>query len=828
MAINWINYGSGEHVSLGLEWNMSTTDTTVSIAPVIYRWDEQNTDNSGSTYKEELWYEPDGSVGEWGWYGWGSGSGERQLDSFNKRTYQREASEYTVDLYLYTDSSFGTYYGGWINLGSQEAHWSITVPALATYTVQYNLNGGSGSFANQTKTHGTNLTLRSGTPTRANYAFSGWKGSDGNTYQPGATYTGNAALTLTAQWTIVSQYSVVYHANGGSGSNITDRQYVGSTLQTRAADTYTRANYTFKNWTTKSDGGGTSYNANVPIGGGATADQVINLYAQWNPVIVLPNITGISATRTNSSYTTPDDDGSYAKITYTYKQGTSGGSPVSDTAVVTITPSDGATASFVSGLSGGVVHAANVNPDKSYTVTIQAKSGSTVRASASVVIPSMVIPFDIIRAENTSGLSEYGIGIGKAPSATNRIESEYAIYASAHGMTINSNDATQSDNLQSVFLLSDASDKYVGRIAVASDSYNNSVGTAFMARRQVGGTNYDNMLKLLVGSDGSSIVRVTDAAPWRQAVGIGQNLLKSSYLLNGEWERSTGPTNTKLGSVGQQVGWTVGNHASTEGRWIIQRGVRLSAGTKYTASAYVEMTSHTGSSLPKIQVRIHKPSDGSSVSGDKTATGRAISNKTGAQRMSVTITPDSSHIENGVADVYIGITIPAGTTGTFYVSMPQLEENDIATPWTFSGEYDTQNVSEDYIVAQGTCDFWTYRMWKSGVAECWGTTSEASYAVTTDWGSLYVGPDHYNYLPGGHSDYAFSEQIDGTSYSTLFKSGTIPIITVGWIATSWAICGIGQEGTAQTNLRTSDYFLLRPDSATCTGKWTYYCIGVWK
>lgn len=42
----------------------------------------------------------------------------------------------------------------------------------------------------------------------------------------------------------------------------------------------------------------------------------------------------------------------------------------------------------------------------------------------------------------------------------------------------------------------------------------------------------------------------------------------------------------------------------------------------------------------------------------------------------------------------------------------------------------------DYIVQQGTSGIWTYRLWNSGIAECWGRKS-VSTTITTAWGSLF-------------------------------------------------------------------------------------------
>lgn len=72
-----------------------------------------------------------------------------------------------------------------------------------TYTVTFNANGGTGAPANQSKTHGTALTLSSTKPTRTDYNFLGWSTSSTATtatYTAGGSYTANAAVTLYAVW----------------------------------------------------------------------------------------------------------------------------------------------------------------------------------------------------------------------------------------------------------------------------------------------------------------------------------------------------------------------------------------------------------------------------------------------------------------------------------------------------------------------------------------------------------------------------------------------------------------------------------------------------
>ena len=83
---------------------------------------------------------------------------------------------------------------------------SITIPVTVTpaaYTISYHANGGTGAPDDQTKYHGTTLTLSSTIPTRSGYTFIGWSTSSSATsasYQPGGSFTSNATTTLYAVW----------------------------------------------------------------------------------------------------------------------------------------------------------------------------------------------------------------------------------------------------------------------------------------------------------------------------------------------------------------------------------------------------------------------------------------------------------------------------------------------------------------------------------------------------------------------------------------------------------------------------------------------------
>ena len=82
----------------------------------------------------------------------------------------------------------------------------------ATYTINYDANGGSGASASQTKTHGVPLTLSGAIPTRSNYTFLGWSlgsAATSATYQAGGSFALNATVTLYAVWKPDTLYSFI-------------------------------------------------------------------------------------------------------------------------------------------------------------------------------------------------------------------------------------------------------------------------------------------------------------------------------------------------------------------------------------------------------------------------------------------------------------------------------------------------------------------------------------------------------------------------------------------------------------------------------------------
>lgn len=174
--------------------------------------------------------------------------------------------------------------------------------------VMYYPNGGSGSMDAQSfwGEDGEKVTIKANSFTRTGYTFSKWNTSyDGNgtSYSPGASVS--TSLDLHAIWTI-NTYSIVYKANGGTGSDVTQSFNYGTSVTTKGA-IFTRANYYLSKWNTASNGSGTAYSLSTNQG---AINKNLTLYATWAPITYANWAYSLSST----NYTTT----SSGKTTYYY------------------------------------------------------------------------------------------------------------------------------------------------------------------------------------------------------------------------------------------------------------------------------------------------------------------------------------------------------------------------------------------------------------------------------------------------------------------------------------------------------------------------------
>ena len=266
----------------------------------------------------------------------------------------------------------------------------ISFTVTTYYTISYNANGGTGAPAAQTKTHDVALTLSTTQPTRSNAS--------------------------------AGSYTVTLNANGGS---------VGTTSLTAARTT----SYSFKNWNTAANGGGTSY---AP-GASYTVNASATLYAQWNSSTSTAAVTLPTPTRTGytfkgwatSSTASSGSTGSYTPsgnvtlyaiwqaytYTLTYDANGGTGAPAAQTKTHDVALTLSTTQPTRSSASAG-----------SYTVTLNANGGS-------------VSPTSLTAARTTSysfknwNTAANGGGTSYAPGASYTVNASATLYAQWNSST---------------------------------------------------------------------------------------------------------------------------------------------------------------------------------------------------------------------------------------------------------------------------------------------------------------------------------------------------------------------------------------------------------
>lgn len=374
--------------------------------------------NSTASVLVKCYWQNDGWTYQIGWLNaWTYCNGNKQqvasngaIDTTSSGTASAKLGEYTYTINKTTSSqsipckakieSNGTYVTG--SKYSTEAN--VTIPALASYTVSYNANGGSGAPGNQTKWYGTNLTLSASKPSRTGYTFAGWNTNSsgtGTNYASGATYTGNATLTLYAKWT-ANTYTVSYNANGGSGAPGNQTKTYGVNL-TLSSTKPTRTNYNFLGWSTSASGG-----VVYASGGTYTNNSAVTLYAVWQLAYVKPRITNFKAYRCTSDGTA-SETGTYIKASFDWATDYDLVSMYIDWTIGTDWSNRTSEKVNTSGRSGTVsqiVGGGNISTETTYSSRGWVNDGQGSTYSEVVTIGTVKFPIDV-KAGGT------GVAIGK-------------------------------------------------------------------------------------------------------------------------------------------------------------------------------------------------------------------------------------------------------------------------------------------------------------------------------------------------------------------------------------------------------------------------------
>lgn len=164
----------------------------------------------------------------------------------------------------YTFKGWATYSGGSVSYQPGEyytLYGNSTLYAVwqssggtTQYYLNFNLQGGSGTFNTLYGVYGERLFIPSSSPTKNGYTFQGWSTSSTGSpqYQPGDYYTIYSNTILYAIWGESTQYcTITFNANGGTGAPSNQQKIIGETTYIPYTKP-TRSGYTFQGWSTSS------------------------------------------------------------------------------------------------------------------------------------------------------------------------------------------------------------------------------------------------------------------------------------------------------------------------------------------------------------------------------------------------------------------------------------------------------------------------------------------------------------------------------------------------------------------------------------------------
>lgn len=237
-----------DYSRLGLYVTTTSNATTVFVTAQVWFWSKYSVNDSVNNF----------------FFDWDTTSAVTNMGSVSINTYNDSGAGWsTANQVLIVSYDYSYKRESWamtghcaaaLNVieaspGTMNVTASFNIPALQSYTVSYNANGGSGAPGNQTKYYGQTLKLSSTKPTRPGYGFVGWGTSSTAqtpSYQPGDNYTANASTTLYAIWSLIELVS--FAQNGSASTDVTYTISGGSIVGTPSeTDISINVDYTSSN-----------------------------------------------------------------------------------------------------------------------------------------------------------------------------------------------------------------------------------------------------------------------------------------------------------------------------------------------------------------------------------------------------------------------------------------------------------------------------------------------------------------------------------------------------------------------------------------------------
>ena len=214
------------------------------------------------------------------------------LDGGTNHPENRDEYTYVTETFeIKAPTRVGYKFEGWQMLDDEELHQIVTVEQYSmgdieltamwtpvTYTITYNLDGGTNNPANRSEYQYEDDTFVIEAPTKLGYKFEGWQMLDDEGLYTTVTVehhsTGN--IELTANWTLI-KYTITYNLDGGT--NHPDNPFEYTYEDEYDIKAPTKEGYQFSGWKMSGDD---ELHQNITIEKHSTGD--IELTAEWTPV----------------------------------------------------------------------------------------------------------------------------------------------------------------------------------------------------------------------------------------------------------------------------------------------------------------------------------------------------------------------------------------------------------------------------------------------------------------------------------------------------------------------------------------------------------------
>ena len=198
-------------------------------------------------------------------------------------------------------TGYTTAFSNWSSTsGTITANTTITANftrTTNTYSITYNLNGGSVATANPESYNVTTTTFTLNNPTKTGYSFKGWSGTGltGNTNTTVTIAKGSIGnRTYTANWT-ANSYTIVFNKNASDATGtMADLAMTYDEAKNLTTLGYSRTGYTFQGWSSSASGNVEYSDGQEVLNLAPTGSKI--LYAIWTPNVYTITLNNQSAT----------------------------------------------------------------------------------------------------------------------------------------------------------------------------------------------------------------------------------------------------------------------------------------------------------------------------------------------------------------------------------------------------------------------------------------------------------------------------------------------------------------------------------------------------